>query len=216
MRTKDLLFFGVVLVALFCMAKVEAAPAPYTRAPYNTIVQIDTILLDGNETEYTALFSQDNGGAKSLLLEVMDDNSAGFASDSACARIELLQAFGLGDDKHVAVMPSRAHPDSTGWPYGVSFVINDSLRIAEMCTTCTWVQVASPKTLFGDTVDWEYGGDIGSTVQTFGAMYYVPITPDFSPFMVLKFTGRANNAKRGAGSRWIVRWVQEGGLKTKR
>jgi len=214
---RDVINLMLISIALLLFASATgAAPAPYSKGPYNTVVAVDTIYLDSTETEYTTMYLQDNGGAKSLVLEVFDDSTAGFASDSAAASIELLQGFGLGDDKHVALMPSRAHPDSTTWPYGGDFVIDDSLDVADMCTTCVWQRVATPKTLFGDTVDWDYTQDVSSTVSTFGAMYYLPITPDFSPFMVLKLTGKASNLKRGSGSRWIVRWVQEGGLKTKR
>jgi hypothetical protein len=203
--------FIMVTLALFLCRSVIGAPGPYTSGPYNTTVFTDTVILDGTETEYMSMHLQDNGGMKTLIIEARDDSTAGFANDSCCASVELLQGFNAGNSRNVFLFPSRAHPDSTTWPYGSAFSLDDSLHIAEMCTTCAWVRTATPRVAFGDTVGWNYNQELDSAISGYGALIYYPISPDFSPFLTVKLTGKANNLKRG--SRWVLRVVQEDGIK---
>ena len=192
-----------------------------TRKPYNShILLTDTVLVDSTEVEYTQIFWQDNGAEKSLLIEAYDDSTVGIASDSASVKIEVYQAFnrGIKNQGEVVILPSHAHPDSTTYPFGSSFILYDSLEVKEMDSTAVWAKTSVPLLdVRGDTVGLDFQDGLDS-LQTsgFGAFEYTTVgPPDFSPGLVLKITGLSSNLKRGSGSRWIFHWFQVKGTPTK-
>lgn len=195
------------------LAGVVAWAQRYTPTPYNTLVWTDTLRIDSTETEYTQIFWQDNGMEKVLLVEGSDTASAGFGSDSACVGLTLYQVFPLSPSV-VARLNSRAHPDSTTYPGGSSWSLKDSLDIKSMADTssCVLARSAVKRAVVGtgDTTR-TYGDDFGSAQTGYGGFWYVGIAPDASPGVTLRVIGKANNAKRGAGSRWVFRLYQVNG-----
>jgi hypothetical protein len=200
-----------LLLILLVLSSMSFARRRTPKIDNSRIAREDVVYIDGTETVYSPIFWQATGGVKSLLLQASDDSTAGFASDSACASVELMQVFDNGTG-NVIVLPSRAHPDSTGWPYGADFMLYDSLDIADMDTASYWSRVALPsQNANDDTVGTYYNDSLNAVGTAPGAFSYIPIVPDYSPGLVLKFTGKANNSTDGDGSRWIVRWYQENG-----
>lgn len=199
----------VVLLVLIIIAVVHGR----TNTQENQLMYADTIFVDSVNVSYTKVFWQDKGTYKSVLIEAFDDSSAGFASDSISASIELKQVFNLGP-KYFVVMNSRAHPDSTTYPNSTNFMLSDSMYLAKMDTTAKWIRTAIYKTnLLGDTVETNYSDDIATQATTTnrGAYWYQDLAPSYSPGILLKLTGKLQNKCKGPGSRWIIRlFMQEG------
>jgi hypothetical protein len=181
---------------------------------------VDTIMLDSSETKYSQCFWVCAGGNYSLMLEVNDTSAAGFASDSAVASIEVLQAFNVDQAKY-ALFPSHAHPDSdtVAFAGGANFYLSDSLDIRSMQGDTLRVFSRATRTLKdaqGNTVDNSFTDDVGAAYSSalkarIGALRYYSFAVDYSPGVVLKIKGLTGNKKGGPGSRWIVRWYQQVG-----
>lgn len=185
-----------------------------TPTPYNTLVWTDTLRIDSTETEYTQIFWQDNGGEKCLLVEGLDTATAGFASDSACVGITLYQVFNIAGGV-VVKLNSKAHPDSTTYPGSSVWPLWDSLNVATMCDTSAARVMRRNAVKYsrlgtGDTAQ-VYGDDLSSNLTGYGGFAYIGLAPDASPGISLKVVGKATNAKRGSGSRWVFRLYQING-----
>jgi hypothetical protein len=194
-----------------------AAMARRSVEPLNTLIWVDTLTIDSTETEWTDVYWQDNGAEKTLVVEAWNDSGTGFASDSACVGITLYQVFHLPGANSVVRLGSRAHPDSSTYPFGsAAFSLFDSLDIADMDTTALISRTAVPQVSSrDDTVGYYYTNTFGSAATATGAWAYISFAPDFSPGLVLQVTGKASNGIRGAGSKWVFRWYQSGGAVTK-
>jgi len=215
-----------LVCALLCAAvAMGAAGRRYSYTPYNSrYVFEDSVFIDSTVTVTMPIFWQDNGEQKFILLEARDDSSTGFASDSFSVKIEARQVFPLnnriGDYNsfpYAVDLASKAHPDSTGYPYSSDFILFDSLDILDMDTACVYARNLIPATnSAGDTVDWVHG-DTLLTLQTsgFGAFEYVAVPFDYSPGLTLKITGLLRNLKRGTGSFLRVRIGQLMGTNVK-
>jgi hypothetical protein len=175
----------------------------------------DTLYIDSTETEYSDIFWQVGGGEKVLLVDAADTNAAGFASDSATVSIELMQVFGdPANMSKVFMLRSRAQPDSTLWAYSDSFFISASLAIATFDTLAYWSRTATTLSDLGAAAvsGYTYGAALSAAVTTGRhACIYRPLVPDASPGICFKIKGAAGNAKRGAGSRWILSIYQVSG-----
>lgn len=202
---KKLIVISVLFVAMLVWGQTQ--PILNTR-----IAMQDTVYVDSTSTVYSEIFWQTEGEYKTLLIEAYDDSTAGITDDSACIKIELLQAFNIGT-KHIVLKSSHAYPDCTSYAYSDSFLLYDSLSIQDMDTTSMFIRNALYKTNpVGDTIMKYYGVEIDSMeVVTPLAYSYRHITPDYSPGLVLKITGLTPNLARGTGSRWIFRWYQQKG-----
>lgn len=194
-----------LMVVLVCAV---AAMARYTAKPTSTLLWVDTLVIDSTETEWTDIYWQDNGAEKTLVIEAQNDSATGFADDSACVLVQLYQVF-HGPSNNVIRLPSRAHPDSSTYPFGSAFNVFDSLDIGDMDTTALIARTGVPElSSRGDTVGYYTNDSFGSAATATGAWAYISFAPDFSPGITLKVTGKASNGKRGVGSRWVFRWYQ--------
>ncbi len=176
-----------------------------------TIVNIDTILVDGTDTAWTQIFWQPAGTHKSILIEANDPNQAGLGSDSAAVQVVLFQVFDKGSDKsEVYLLNSRAHPDSTGWPNGTDYIINDSLDIADMAQTSLYARTSEANESGNESYAPVYNDTLGAVASTQdGGTAYYALSPDYSPGIILRLVGRLTNAATSTGSRWIIRWYQQ-------
>jgi len=200
----------VLLTVLLAALAVSAGRAP-SRPAYNTRHFYDTLYVASTADTFSQVFWQDAGMEKTLLIEMNDTSVAGFDSDSCAFKLELYQAWQTQPESTIILLPSRANPDSTGWPYSSDFVLFDSLDIADMDTVSTYRRVAIPSTdLSGDTTGYYYKTGIDTLISVsaqIAAFAYVPIAPDASAGVAVKITGKASN-KKGAGSRIILKWFQ--------
>jgi hypothetical protein len=185
--------------------------------PLNSINQWrDTIWVDSTSVVWSDIFWQDNGGEKCLLVTLDDTSQAGVADDSASIKLELYQVFADNaqyrrDFKNAWVLPSRAFPDSTSWPYSSSFALFDSLDILDMDSTAMWVRTATPVIKrYGnriDTLGYYYDTQLDSAVTDGSKAYaYVPIVPDASPGLAFKITGLARGAKATSVQCVLTMW----------
>jgi len=206
--------YKILLPFLIILMCVDVSYARRRRTPLinnSRIAREDVVYVDSLDVVYSPIFWQADGGVKSLLLQANDTTSAGFAGDSCVVSVELFQVFDYGAG-HVVLLKSRAHPDSVTFPYGSDFVLFDSLNILAMDTTSYWTKVSIPNiNINGDTAGVYYNDSLNAVATAPYAFTYLPIVPDYSPGLVLKFTGLAGNVISGNGSKWIVKWFQENG-----
>jgi len=181
----------------------------------------DTILVDSLDVEYSEVYWQCENVNWSLLIEAFDDSTAGFASDSACASVELLQVWPYGGGKHFVVLGSRAHLDSAIYvTASTALMLWDSLHIADMDTAAKWVRSIDYYAGANSTDSIAYFIDELDSVETstHGAFAYTSpankggeYSVYESPGIVIKLTGLLNNLKNGSGSRWIITITPTGG-----
>ena len=201
----------LMVVILIAFASVMARyPAPTQNKPRNSSVKfVDTLYIDSTESKWTDVFWQDFGAQKILFIQADDTSEGNFGGDSAAVKIELYQAFPrYKNQKDVVLLQSRACPDSTSWPYSGEFVIDDSLDVLEMDTTCLYAFTAVADTLpTGDTVGYYYTTVIDSAVtdsaEYIACKHYL-LTPDASPGIAFKVTGKASNKVAGSGTMWVL------------
>lgn len=181
----------------------------YCGAGIGTKVYEDTIWVDGDVTVYSRVIDLAGGGSRSVLLECFDDSTAGFASDSLDVGVSVYQAFSL-NDKDVVLLASKSHPDSTSWPFGSVFVLDDSVKIGDCDTGKVYVRTMQRDTSFqGDVISTSYTDDLDSTIATRGAFVYWPLSPDVSDGVVFEFDGHADTQDKGLGARFILRIFQD-------
>jgi hypothetical protein len=208
---KSLLLF--MLCAVYCVGEVVSIGG---NSPNSFMFWNDSCRIDSTETKYLRVLANDAYANKTLLIEARDDSSAGFASDSACVKIEIVQVWPInrGNIEYFVELNSRAHPDSS-YPGGSDYVLFDSLDILSMDTVCVYKR--NRVTITNPSGNSSYAGDSLKTLQTsgFGAFVYTCLPPDASPAGVFKFTGTSKNEKRGAGSFWRIRGYQIKAMVTK-
>jgi hypothetical protein len=210
--------FWVSVAMLFAgvfASRLCAAPL-YTETPRNTVVWTDTIRVDSLAAYWSDVWWQDDGGEKMLIIEAQDTAAAGFANDSACVRIELYQVQPSDNRKDFFIMKSRAHPDSSTYPFGSRFLVADSLNIKSMDSAAVYLRGTAPILRYAgkDTTGYKFTDAVSSNITAArgsGAFAYFAFATDPTPGVVLRVTGLATNAKRGTGSRWVFRWVQVAG-----
>ncbi len=201
----------ILLLVLFTVISARGKRTPMIENA--KLVTIDTIFVDATDTAWTQIFWQPAGTYKSVVIEGNDTNTAGLGSDSAAVQVVLFQVFDKGPDRsQVVLLDSRAHPDSTSWPNSSDFIISDSLDVADMAQTSLYNRTSELNISANDTLGYVYNDTLGTlaTTQT-GATAYYMLSPDYSPGIILRLVGRLTNSTANTGSRWIIRWYQQGG-----
>lgn len=197
-------------IAILVLAGVLWAQGLNTRPLPASSFEIyrDSIRLDSTETKFLRAIWQEGYANKALLVECRDDSSAGYANDSACARISVMQLFPVisGSTESFVVLNSRADPDSTT-KYGSSvFRLWDSLDVKSMDTACVYNRNRVSNPITGGAGGSYPGDSLKTLLQTgYGAFAYSALPYDFSPAVTFKVSGRLSNKKGGVGSIWIFR-----------
>lgn len=214
---------GILLIAA-CAVFAVSSRSDYK--PYNShVIFEDSVWIDSTEVKTMEVFWQDNYAQKAVLVEARDDSSDGFASDSYSVKIEVYQDFPLTNDisgkynrfPYFVHLPSRAHPDSSTYPYGTDFILFDSLDILDMDTLAVYVRDSIPVTnSYGDTVDWAFGDSLKTAQESgFGAFAYQCVSFDYTPGLSFKITGLTRNRIAGVGTLTRIRMYGLDGAVTK-
>lgn len=195
---------GLVVLAA-CLAGESARVPDRDQYPQNVNrVWRDTLYIDSTEAEYSEIYWQAAGTYKTLVVELQDTNSAVLASDSAAIKMELYQVWDIPTSAANVIRLRTTSADT---------VIDDSLDITECDTTGLVARTAIAITnANGDTTGYTYGTVTGAAVTSgrLAQKYYL-VQGDPSPGLTFKVTGKAKNAKRGAGIRVILNLYQMSG-----
>jgi hypothetical protein len=72
-----------------------------------------------------------------------------------------------------------------------------------------WLRNAIPiRDGHGDTISYSYGDALSSVSTNTGGIFVSHKVFNSSPALFLKLRGLTRNAKRGAGTRVVIRWYQ--------
>jgi len=198
MGLRSLLF----IVVLFAMVQGRALrnAGEMSNSSY---APVDSFAIDSADVVYSRAFALDNGTYKTLMVEMRDDSSAGFASDRGAVSIEFMQLLPVdrNNNKYFSVLRSKADTTNGSYPAGGAYMLFDSLDIVDMDTASMRYRDVVIDSAWNKPRGKMYGDSIlvVDTTGNFGAVDYISFTPDFTPTGCFRVTGLKGSLAAGDG-----------------